>query len=189
MTKRSIAVILGLVVSIAAGIFAYNYTNIKPPKNIEVTVTPTPTIDVTATPTIQNNIFSFSKVKDADTVGEMTAKSIKKEEGYTTVSFEGKVEISGDYVSDYSGMSGQYITLNLDKESQAKIPYEQGQTSFDVVLDPLYQNNKALLKAFGETGTRGKFKIEIDNYYVTNWIESIQRVARISRVIEVIPEK
>jgi hypothetical protein len=189
MSKKSIAVTLGLIVGIGAGIFAYNYTSKKPAENIKVTVTPTQAVTATVTPSAVDNIFTFDKVKVGDTVGQLTAKSVKNEEGYTTVTFDGKIEISGDYISDYSGMSGQYITLNLDKESQTKMPYEKGQTSFDVVLDPLYQSDKELLKSFGKTGTKGKFKIEIDSYYVTNWIESIQRVARVSKVVEVTPEK
>lgn len=190
MTKKSIAITLGLVVGIGAGIFAYNYTSKKPLENIGGTaLTPTPAISITITPIKTNNMFTFGKINEGNTLGQMTTKSIKTEEGYTTVSFDGKVEISGDYISDYSGMSGQYITLNLDKESQVKIPYEQGQTGFDVVLDPLYQSDKALLKEFGKTGTKGKFKIEIDSYYVTNWVESIPRVARVSKVIEITPEK
>jgi hypothetical protein len=134
--------------------------------------------------TIAGNVFDLSSVKPGQTLGVMNVSNVKSQDGFITVFFKGETTISGTYSSDWEGIFGEYITLKLDEQSQKKVPI-LSDGDLDIILDPANPQNKEILKSFGETGTKGNYKIVIDEFVITNYIESFTRTAVIKKIISV----
>jgi hypothetical protein len=142
--------------------------------------------------TSMGNAFKFETVKLGDRVGEYIVSDIKNQGEFTSVRFKGKSKISGSYNSDNSRMFGNFITLNPDEKSREKLPYVEGLNGinqYEFALDPQFQKDMDFTKLFGKTGSVGKFEIEMDEFLVTNWVESFRRVGKVSKVINITNNK
>ena len=134
---------------------------------------------------LASNAFIPEKVKIGDRVGAFSVSDIKRDSSYISVRFKGKVTIKGNYNSDKSLMYGKYISLNPDASSKVKIPNVTGSDTHEFVLDPQYQKDVDLIKLFGDTGKVGKFEIELEEFLVTDWVESFKRIGKLSKVITI----
>jgi hypothetical protein len=133
---------------------------------------------------IQNNKFDLKTAKPGEIYGSMTVSNVKMEESFRAVYFSGETTISGTYSSDWAGMVGEYITLKLDDISKEKMPVLSN-NDYDIVLDPLNPKNSDVIEKFGKTGTKGKFQLVIDEFVVTDYVESFSRTASINKLIQV----
>ncbi|SMC85615.1 hypothetical protein [Papillibacter cinnamivorans] len=134
---------------------------------------------------LPENLFSMDTVREGEQYGAMTVSSVEKSEDYTSVKFSGEVTISGTWSSDSSGLMGEYITLNLDEDSMAKIP-ALSESDIEVVLDPVLTENKDVLTQFGPTGATGTFTITISALTVTDQEESFPRTAVLKEILDLV---
>lgn len=131
--------------------------------------------------------FSPTKIRIGEKLGELTIASIKPyNTKYTlspvnaTISFTGQITISGQYYFYDANPSGRICFLELDKESEEKLPIIKGTgRSLWVCLT----NREYAAKLLNPEGEAKAIKIVLDNYTINNTQSEVANTARLVKVI------